>query len=107
MMTMKALYLFTALTIATAISGQAQASEFTDLAKIRPDVKSKRIGSYDRTGGNGDNISHVADGGKVTIMDVTGAGIITHIWITLAPGAEVLNRNDVILRIFWDGKSYA
>ncbi len=85
---------------------RTRASEFTDLAKIRPAVKSKRVSSYDRTGGNGDNVSRVADGARVNIMDVNGAGIITHIWITLAPGAEVLNRNDVILRIFWDGKSY-
>jgi len=39
-------------------------------------------------------------------MDVKGAGIITHIWLTLAPGADTLNRNDVIIRMYWDGKSF-
>jgi len=107
MTTRKALQLLAAFIISAACFIPARASEFTELAKIRPAVKSKRVSSYDRTGGNGDNVSHVADGAKVNIMDVSGAGIITHIWITLAPGAEVLNRNDVILRIFWDGKSYA
>ena len=42
----------------------------------------------------------------MNIMDVKGAGIITHIWITLAPGADTLNRNDVIIRMYWDGKPY-
>ncbi|MEO6993954.1 MAG: glycoside hydrolase family 172 protein [Lacunisphaera sp.] len=83
------------------------ASEFSELATIRPEVKSRRVSSYDRSGGNGDNISGIADGAKVDIMNVKGAGQITHIWITLAPGAEKLNRNDVIIRMFWDGNSFA
>jgi hypothetical protein len=82
------------------------ASEFSELATIRPEVKSRRVSSYDRSGGNGDNISGLPDGAKVNIMDVKGAGEITHIWITLAPGAEKLNRNDVIIRMFWDGNSF-
>ena len=98
--TEKVLHFTIALLIVAAGFLHLSASEFTELAKIRSVVKSKRVGSYDRSGGNGDNVSHVADGAKVNIMEVTGAGIITHIWITLAPGAEVLNRNDVILRIF-------
>lgn len=106
MTSIKAFHLTVVFIIAAAAFAQTRASEFTELAKIRPAVKSKRVSSYDRSGGNGDNVSHVADGAKVNIMDVIGAGIITHIWITLAPGAEVLNRNDVILRVFWDGKSY-
>ena len=91
---------------AIAVSAQESGSEFAALAKIRPNVTSRRVSSYDRTGGNGDNVSHIPDGAKVTIMDVKGAGVITHIWITLAPGAEALNRNDVILRMYWDGKPY-
>ena len=85
---------------------QSQASEFTELAKIRPEVKSRRVSSFDRTGGNADNLSGLPDGAKVNIMDVKGAGQITHIWITLAPGAEKLNRNDVIIRMYWDGNSF-
>ena len=85
---------------------QEAGTDFTALATIRPEVRSRRVSSYDRSGGNGDNVSHVADGARVTIMDVKGAGVITHIWITLAPGAEKLDRNDVILRMYWDGKPY-
>lgn len=101
-------FLFCAITVfaAVALSAQEAGSEFTALATIRPNVKSRRVSSYDRTGGNGDNVSHIPDGAKVTIMDVKGAGVITHIWITLAPGAEKLDRNNVILRMYWDGKPY-
>ena len=92
--------------LTAVLTAQESANDFTSLARIRPGVKSKRVSSYDRTGGNGDNVSGVADGAKVDIMNIAGAGIITHIWITLAPGAEKLNRNDVILRLYWDGNSF-
>src|SRR5690349_12361522 len=95
-----------ALAVSIAALAQPSAGDLGGLARIRSNVKSRRVSSYDRSGGNADNVSHVADGAKVNILDVSGAGIITHIWITLAPGAEVLDRNDVVLRMYWDGKSY-
>jgi hypothetical protein len=95
-----------ALTLSTAFCAEESGGEFVGLAKIRTGVKSKRVGSYDRAGGNGDNVSGVPDGAKVNIMEVSGAGIITHIWITLAPGAEKLDRNNVIIRMYWDGNSF-
>jgi hypothetical protein len=95
-----------ALFSSAALFAQVPSTEFMGLAQIRSDVKSKRVSSYDKTGGNGDNISNVEDGAKVNILEVKGAGIITHIWITCAPGAEKLNRNDIILRMYWDGKAY-
>ena len=91
---------------ATVLLAQEPAGEFVGLARIRTDIKSRRVGSYDRTGGNADNVSNLADGAKLNIMDVKGAGIITHIWLTLAPGADTLNRNDVIIRMYWDGKPF-
>src|SRR5512142_1009887 len=108
-MTMNTKYLLPLAALVLAAAGlvaQEPASEFVGLAKIRPDLKSRRVGSYDRTGGNADNVSRVPDGAKVDIMNVKGAGIITHIWLTLAPGADTLNRNDVIIRMYWDGKAY-
>jgi hypothetical protein len=39
-------------------------------------------------------------------MDVKGAGIISHIWITIALEAGKLNRNDLIIRMFWDGNTF-
>ena len=94
------------LALAIAADAQEAANDFVALAKIRPEAKSRRVSSYDRTGGNGDNVSGVPDGARVNLMDVTGPGIINHIWITLAPGAEKLDRNDVILRMYWDGNKF-
>lgn len=84
----------------------AQDATMNEVARIKKDVKSVRVGSYDRTGGNNDRVENVAPGQKLTLMDVKGAGIINHIWITIAPGAEKLNRNDIILRMYWDGNTF-
>jgi len=81
-------------------------NDMLSLSQIKKDVKSKRIGSYDKSGGNNDRVENIKDGAKLTLMDVKGAGIITHIWITIAPEAEKLNRNDIIIRMYWDGNSF-
>jgi len=94
------------LLLTSASFAQTPATEFLDIAKIHRDVKSRRASSFDRTGGNADNIHAVKDGARIDILNVQGAGIINHIWITCAPGPEQLNRNDLILRMYWDGNSY-
>lgn len=81
-------------------------NDMLSLSQIQKDVKSKRISSFDTTGGNRDCLSGIQDKAKVNIMNVKGAEIITHIWITIAPGADQLNRNDIILRMYWDGNSF-
>lgn len=84
--------------------GQAQTSNLLQgLTTIQEGIKSKRVSSYDRSGGNGDNVYMVKPGESRTIFDVKGAGIINHIWMTLAPRPEQLNRTDVILKMYWDG----
>ena len=85
---------------------QAPATEMLSLTKMQKNVKSRRISSYDKTGGNGDCLGGIKDGEKRTIMEVKGAGIITHIWITIAPEAAKLSRNDIILKMYWDGNDY-
>lgn len=91
---------------ANVVLGQDLENEMFSLAKIKVGVKSKRVGSFDRTGGNNDCLSGVKDGEKVTIMNVKGSGIINHVWMTIAPGPDVLNRNDIVLRMYWDGNSF-
>jgi len=81
------------------------ANLLSDLARIRTGVKSKRISSYDRSGGNNDRFENIPDGEKRTLFEVQGAGIIRHIWITIAPPPPALSRNDIILRMYWDGES--
>ena len=86
------------------VSVQAQtANLLSGLTTIKEGVTSRRVSSYDRSGGNGDNIYKIKTGESRTIFDVKGAGIITHIWITIAPRPEQLNRTDIILKMYWDG----
>lgn len=104
---MKKILFFLLITIQTGFTfAQNLESEMSSLSKIQNGVKSKRVGSYDKSGGNNDRLTAIKDGEKVTIMDVKGAGIINHIWFTMAPAANVLNRNDIIIRMYWDGNSF-
>lgn len=87
-----------------ALVGPAQnVNLLSGLTTIQDGLRSKRVSSYDRSGGNGDNVSMIKPGESRTIFDVQGAGIIDHIWITIAPRPETLNRTNVILKMYWDG----
>ena len=68
------------------------------------DAKSRRISSYDRTGGNSDCIPIEANSTKV-LAEMAGAGIVKHIWVTMSSQDEMLRRN-LILRMFWDGQDH-
>jgi hypothetical protein len=72
------------------------------LARLR-DCTTRRISSYDRTGGNDDRL-HVQPGETATIAEIGGAGSINHIWCTIACDEEFVLRK-VILRAYWDGES--
>ncbi|HEY5564123.1 MAG TPA: glycoside hydrolase family 172 protein, partial [Rhodothermia bacterium] len=85
------------------ILGQVTESPLYELARVRDGVQSKRISSFDRSGGNNDRFENIADGETRTLFEVEGAGMINHIWITIAPPPPALNRNDIILRMYWDG----
>ena len=71
------------------------------------DCKRMRISSYDRSGGNDDR-AHVAPGETYTFAAMEGAGIITHIWITIAndapSGSEPFNMRKIYLSFYWDGE---
>ena len=81
-------------------------SDLFDLAKIQTDFTIKRISSYDRTGGNNERLENIQDSKVKEIFNVQGAGMINHIWITIAPPPEQLNRNDIILRKYRDGNPF-
>ncbi|RWA67134.1 glycoside hydrolase family 172 protein [Mesorhizobium sp.] len=80
---------------------QAGLSPLRGLAKLR-DARTRRFSSYDRTGGNDDRL-HIEPGETVTIAEHEGAGIVTHIWATLACGSESFLRK-AVLRAYWDGE---
>jgi hypothetical protein len=93
------------LVTATDAFAQGVASPTLELARLQPGAKSRRVSSYDVTGGNGDNVSKIATGTRRDIFDVKGAGIITHIWVTIAPPPPAMSRHDIVLRMYWDGEA--
>ena len=76
-------------------------SPLRGLARLR-DVRTRRFSSFDRTGGNDDRL-HVAPGETVTIAETGGAGIVTHIWCTVACDSTHYLRK-IVLRAYWDGE---
>lgn len=77
-------------------------SPLRGLAKLR-EAKTRRFSSYDRTGGNDDRF-HIEPGKTEVIAEYAGAGIITHIWATLACESENFLRK-ITLRAYWDGET--
>jgi hypothetical protein len=65
----------------------------------------KRASSYDRSGGNDDFVK-IAPGNTITLLDDTGPGIITHIWMTIA-SPEKYHLKKLVLRMYWDGEASA
>src|SRR5690606_36388792 len=66
-------------------------------------ARTKRVSSYDRTGGNADNIT-IKPGETAVLADIPGTGIIKHIWATINAKDPFYNRN-LILRMYWDGET--
>lgn len=91
--------------IAVSAHSQNPSNDMSALAQIKKGVRSKRISSYDTTGGNNDRFENIKPGEKRTLFDVKGAGIINHIWITIAPDPAALRRDDLVIRMYWDGNA--
>lgn len=81
-------------------------NDLFNLAKIKSGIRNRRISSTDPTGGNRDHLEPFQPGEKRTIATIEGAGIINHIWITMSPAPDQLSRNDIIIRMYWDGNEY-
>lgn len=88
------------------VMGQVPENSLYQASQITKDLKTRRVSSYDTSGANDDRKRDIKVGDKVTIMDVKGAGIINHIWITLAPEGAKASRNDIIIRMYWDGNPF-
>ena len=101
----KLVLLFFSICIFTCSSAQSLDNDLYSLAQLRKGVKSKRISSFDTTGGNNDRFENIKPGEKRTLFDVKGAGIVNHIWITIAPDPAALLRDDLVIRMYWDGNS--
>ncbi len=82
---------------ASALAGQ-------DLLKglgQNQDYRSRRISSYDRSGGNRDSIV-IEPGTTAVLAEIEGPGAIHHIWTTIA--AEPFYGRKIVLRIYWDNE---
>lgn len=78
-------------------------SPLSSLATLR-NVRTKRISSYDRTGGNEDRVL-ISPGATFVMADLKGAGIVRHIWITIECD-DPMHRRNILLRMFWDGQAH-
>jgi hypothetical protein len=83
-------------------SGTSATEELLGPARLRS-YKARRSSSWDRSGGNNDAVS--VDGGKeATILEVTGAGVVTHLWFTIN-SPDPMHLKNLVLRAWWDGES--
>lgn len=79
-----------------------------DTLFVLKNCKSRRISSYDRTGGNHD-WTDLEPGERKEIADIRGCGIIRHIWMTNWTGdenwkEEKYSLRKLVLRMYWDGE---
>jgi len=88
---------------ANAPSGQPQIPDDLFVQARLRNYKTRRSSSWDRTGGNGD-ATPVEPGQAVTLLDVTGAGVVTHIWFTIS-SPDPMHLKNLVLRAWWDGES--
>jgi hypothetical protein len=91
--------------VAPALDSQCTGSLLQGWLTLQPGVKSLRISSFDKSGGNNDRLEKIAQGERRTLADIKGAGQITHIWVTIAPPPPTVSRHDIILRMYWDDET--
>jgi hypothetical protein len=65
--------------------------------------RSLKQSSYDRTGGNHD-FWDIPAGGTKEVFAASGAGVISHIWFTIAAKSE-RHLKELVLRAYWDGNA--
>ncbi len=97
------------LLIVLSLVASALAQEPAQLSGMMPgltepqDYVSKRVSSYDRSGGNADS-RKIAPGETFTVLEEAGPAVITHIWFTIADG-EKYHLKKLVLRMYWDNES--
>ena len=77
-------------------------SPLGELPRIR-DVRTRRISSWDTSGGNDDRL-HIQPGETATLADIAGAGRINHFWCTIACSQPQYLRR-IVLRMRWDNEA--
>jgi len=80
----------------------AEAKELLEQARLRS-YKPRRSSSWDQTGGNNDAVP-VEPGQSVTLLEASGAGVVTHLWFTIN-SRDPMHLKNLILRAWWDGEA--
>jgi hypothetical protein len=70
----------------------------------RREGRTRRISSWDTTGRNADAWPITA-GETKTLADISGAGVIRHIWVTISAESPTYLR-ECVLRMYWDGQAH-
>ncbi len=73
----------------------------SQLPRLR-DTSSRRISSWDRTGGNDDRL-HLQPGETARLAEIGEPGIVRHVWATVACRDRHYLRK-LVLRAYWDGE---
>jgi hypothetical protein len=94
-------FISTAFILSFVASAIAQEGVLQSLMEPHEYVQ-KRASSYDRSGGNAD-YREIKPGDTLTLLDDSGPGIITHIWITIA-SPEKFHLKKLVLRMYWDNE---
>src|SRR5258708_26401748 len=89
--------------LCVAVSSSAQDPAWLNSTPQAKDYVQKRASSYDRSGGNAD-FRTIAPGDTLTLMDESGPGLISHIWVTIATN-DPDHLKALVLRMYWDGES--
>ena len=85
------------LSLTLSLSGQTVLERLGE----RLPFQSKRVSSFDRTGGNSDAIP-IEPGKTAELAAIRGPAAIHHIWVTIS--AEAFYGRKIVLRIYWDGE---
>lgn len=101
-MSMSRLLALPALLLAAACANAQIPSVFPDPTHLQT-YTLHRSSSREATGANADART-VTPGQALTVLDVDGPGMVSHIWFTLdAPEPYALKR--IVLRMYWDGEA--
>lgn len=87
---------------ASAATGNGKYDFLPKIARAQ-NYKSLKQSSYDTTGGNADRWP-IKGGATQELFNVQGAGVITHIWFTIAAQSN-MHLKELVLRAYWDGES--
>ena len=100
---MRRMMMFALISTLSASSFAQDRSEWLANLTKEKDYVQKRASSYDRSGGNFD-LRRLPAGETLTLLEDSGPGMITHIWITLTSDGPD-NLKALVLRMYWDGES--